>query len=961
SQETRQEEEEPEKMVFEDTEDYAVLSTGGPHDVDMPDVTSHYFRLQKNSTKVSSASGTYLKVVSNVNEASRYISTEMKDGTLYSFTPRKTSSTTVTVGGGSGGGISLSGVGGSDRSRFGDIYNAVEAGRISSKVFNLSKCTSNPYALYTNVGTWYDASERKTYSVDMKMEVTGYLFPSEKIRDQLYNKYTAPYVGFNSNIIGITVMGTDYVQTALTFYYHGTGKEITNLHGVIQFCDVDAQQGVDFGSGFQKIIMFKTSGSHLQYNSSGIMSGTHGYVSSRTVENVKSGDANTTVLGVFTGSKVNCRWTLAKCDHEDTGGSAAYGVSSGFGIPADSTQADAISYYKSNSTGFLGIYADLGLITLPPEIDKNEYKGEVDPAMSTIDQKEMKLSDREEDVTFVLSSAAASPSDINNARYTSYRLTDTLEAAFSLKKDKVKVFTEKSVEDAQASYSDVTGQFTITAADQEDHRTRLTVEAKADAMTKASFYGRTYYVHVPVSIRTEEELNSYGLSISNWYQEDNSLGEEIGSNQSYRGMFASGNKAQLYVVSNQGISDSLTSPTVSVQIPMRLLVRKFGDQKGMPVKGVRFALYGGQPDDNVTGREALMTATTDEEGYAWFEPESGSFYKEAYGDGPYYIAELSVPDQYKDVWSPSVDAAWAYVIKSLSDPVLLETKEELITRIVSGEPETSKRILTNKEKENPEKSVRAYKRSTDTGQFLGDAEFILYEWSEKEGTYKELMPLTQGSDEKGDIYYYNNTPFKNNMDNLGRYKVLETKAPAGCLLAHDAWEFTMGEETKTLVHTFDNSLQKISLEILKKGDDGSPLPQVSFQVKAAEDIYAPWSGEEPEDKAAALLVSKGTVVDTMTTDAEGIAASTKGHELYVGDYLVEEIQGAKGYILNAAPHRITLEYAAEIKEPVIVHRITISNQKMQPAMAVAKLADRTTNPSGDKVKMNSGTGRYVEE
>ena len=951
----------PEELVFEDTEDYSLLSTRGPHDVDMPNVTSHYFSLQKNSTKVSSASGTYLKVVNSVNEASKYISTEMRDGTLYSFTPRKTSSTSVKVGGGSGGGVSLTTVKDSNRDRFGDIYNSVNSGHISNKVFNLSKCTNNPYAIYTNVGTWYDLSTRKTYSVDMKMEVTGFLFPAEKIRNQLNNKYVAPYVGFNSNIIGITVMGTDYVQTTFSFYYHGTSQEISNLHGVIQFCDVDAQQGVDFGSEFQKIIMFRTSGSHLQYNTAGIMSGSHGYVSSRTVENIKTGDANTTVLGVFTGANVSCRWTVAKCDHKDKGGSASYGVTSGFGIPADSSQEDAISYYYSNSTGFLGIYTDIGLITLPPKIDKNEYKGNIDVDKSTINQREMHLSDRGEEMTFVLTSAAASPSDITKARYSSYRVTDTLEAAFFLKKDGVKVYTEKSVEDSQTTYSDVTGQFTISVASQEDHRTKLTVEAKADSLSKASFYGRTYYVHIPVRIRTEEELADYGFSLSDWYQKDESLGKEIGSSQSYRGLVAIGNNSQLYVVSNQGTTDTLTSPTTGVRIPMHALVRKFGDDKDKPVKGVTFGLFGGKPGSDNTAAKPLLTAVTDEEGYAWFEPEKDTFYDTAYGDGPYYIAEFSIPDQYKNVWSPSLDSDWNYVIENLSDPSLLEKREELVRRIVSKDGGYQDHILWNREKENPENSVKAYKKSSDTGEYLGGAAFTLYEWSENEGEYVQLMSLTEGKDEKGEICYYNAASFRNTMDNLGKYKLLETKAPAGCLLAHDAWEFTMGEETEKVVHTFDNDLQKIALEILKKGEDGALLPAVIFQVKAAEDIYAPWAAENSEDKSSSLLVSKGTVVDTITTDGEGIARSTEGHELYVGEYLVEEIQGAEGYILNIEPQRITLDYSTEIKEPVIVHRITVTNPRMQPSMAVAKLADRTVNSYGDDVKFNRTTGRYVEE
>ena len=950
-----------EETILKDKENYTLLSSSGPHNVDMPNVTSHYFRLQRDSKKVSSASGTYLKVVGNVNEASRYISTEMADGALYSFTPRKTSSTTVSVGGGSGGSISLTAVAGTNRQRFGDVYDAVKAGRISSKVFNLSKCSDNPYALYTNVGTWYDTSTRKTYSVDMKMEVTGYLFPSEKIRKQLYNNYTAPYVGFNSNMIGITVMGTDYVQTALTFYYHGTSTEISNLHGVIQFCDVDAQQGVDFGSGFQKIIMFNTSGSHLQYNPSGIMGSSHGYVSSRTVENVKSGNANTTVLGVFTGSKVSCRWTIAKCDHKDTGGSASYGVSSGFGIPADSTLENAISYYKSNSTGFLGIYTDLGLITLPPRIDKNEYSGKVDSSKSAINQKEMSLADREEEMTFVLASAAASPSDITKAKYITYNITDTLEAAFSLKEDGVKVYTEKSVENSSNTYSDVTGQFTVTVSNQADHRTKIVVAAKADSLNMASFYGRTYYVHIPVRIRTEEELEAFGLSLSNWYQKDESLGKAIGSKQSYRGLIAVGNNSQLYVVSNQGTSNTLTSPTNGVRIPMRVLIRKYGDDKETPVKGVTFALYGGEPGKDNDGKKPLMTAVTDEEGYACFEPQTGSFFNASYGDGPYYIAELSVPDQYKDIWSPSVDADWKYVIEKLPDLSLLEKREDMITKIITKDEGYLDHTLRNHEKENKENSVRAYKKSSDTGEYLGGAQFVLSEWSEKKGEYVELMPLTEGKDENGDIYYSNGAPFRNTMDNLGRYKVLETKAPAGCLLAHDAWEFTMGEKTEKIVHTFDNALQKVALEILKKGEDGKLLPKVVFQVKAAEDIYAPWASEESGDKSSSLLVSKGTVVDTITTDEEGIAKSTEGHELYVGEYLVEEIQGAEDYVMSTEPHRISLEYSSEIKEPVILHQISLSNPRMQPAMAVAKLADHTVNPVGEDVKFNRTSGRYEEE
>ena len=77
------------------------------HSVTMPDITSHYFLLQKNSKKVKAASGGNLAVVADANAASKYIYESYSNGKQYNFTPRFTSKTTFTVGGGNGGGVSF--------------------------------------------------------------------------------------------------------------------------------------------------------------------------------------------------------------------------------------------------------------------------------------------------------------------------------------------------------------------------------------------------------------------------------------------------------------------------------------------------------------------------------------------------------------------------------------------------------------------------------------------------------------------------------------------------------------------------------------------------------------------------------------------------------------------------------------------------------------------------------------
>ena len=132
------------------------------HSVTMPDVTSHYFLLQKNSTKVSQATGKNLITVADAKAASRYIYESYPNGKAYNFTPRFGTGSSITVGGGNGGGVSFATIKKSTVKRFGAVYDAVNSGYIASKAFNLQKCTENPYAIYKKVGTWYDYNTGRT-------------------------------------------------------------------------------------------------------------------------------------------------------------------------------------------------------------------------------------------------------------------------------------------------------------------------------------------------------------------------------------------------------------------------------------------------------------------------------------------------------------------------------------------------------------------------------------------------------------------------------------------------------------------------------------------------------------------------------------------------------------------------------------------------------------------------------
>ena len=953
------------------------FSTLGPHDTPMPKITRQYFTLQKNSKKAAEASGKNLKVVDGEKSGYQYIAKNYGDA--YNFTPRFTGSTKVKTGGGNGGSVSLDKVKASSRDVYGDIYTAVGNGTIQTKVYNLDKCTVDPYAIYSNVGIWYDIRNGKSYNIDMKITVTGYLFPGKNIRSQLNNdKLEAPFVGFSNNRIGLVVMGTDYIETKMEFYYSGTQTPVSGIKGVIQFVDIDAQQGTEFGTGFQKVLMFKVGGTHLQYTGKGLMSNSLGYVSSRTKENLSAADKKqTTALGIFENPAVKCRWTVAKCDHKDTGGNgtaADYYAPGGYGVPADSSQSDATSYYYSNSTGFICIASEVGIHPLPAGVKKNLYAGKTDKGQSESKDTALVLKDRTEIFTYVLSAAAVS-GDPGLSAYSKFTFSDTVSEYLNVRK--VKVYADKPINTSsdEKIYSDATSWFKVTTAVTQSHQTKVTAAATADVRGKAGFYGRTYYLHIEVELKANKELADIGLSIEKLYQTDDTIGTKVPDTGDYTGKYAVDNQGRLGASTSIGNTGTYISNYVASVIPMRLAVRKIDKQSGKPVAGVVFGLFGGADVKDTGGKKPLYTAVTDKEGVAVFESgKEHSFYRSAFGEGPYCIKEISVPEIYHSVWNVSVMEQWVYTIGSLrSDKVLAEEK------ILSKDVENTA-VLTNHNNFVKEKSLRIYKQSRDEGAYLKGAEFVLYEWSQTAEKYLEKMSLVQETQEDGKVYYTNKEKLVNTMDNLGKYKIIEKKAPQGCVLTGEEWIFSVTEETaqdgNNIVYInnktgkkqsgelyYKNPLQKGVLTIVKKDDEGSLVEGASFLVTAAEDIYAPWDmdDEGKPNKDAEPLTAKGTIVDSIKTGAYGRGTSTKGNELYIGSYMIKETVGAKDHIPTQKEYEVNFEYNADQTVSFVQAQIEVSNEKMRPSLAVAKLADRTRDMAGGDVGFSEQTGRFLEE
>lgn len=181
------------------------------------------------------------------------------------------------------------------------------------------------------------------------------------------------------------------------------------------------------------------------------------------------------------------------------------------------------------------------------------------------------------------------------------------------------------------------------------------------------------------------------------------------------------------------------------------------------------------------------------------------------------------------------------------------------------------------------------KADETTGEALKGAEFTVYkmqggqwvtytkaEWKDEYKSYRALN--LHAEDSEG-----------------GKFKVVETKNPTGYT---GTWEheFTAEKEgVVTLTLDATNARKTGQITITKTGENNKKLSGAVFEIKAAKDI---------KTAGGTTLVAANTVVDTVTTDGNGSAASK---QLELGQYIVKEITAPDGYVLDTTEHAVTLD------------------------------------------------------
>ena len=207
----------------------------------------------------------------------------------------------------------------------------------------------------------------------------------------------------------------------------------------------------------------------------------------------------------------------------------------------------------------------------------------------------------------------------------------------------------------------------------------------------------------------------------------------------------------------------------------------------------------------------------------------------------------------------------------------------------------------------------------------------------------------------------------------GDYTLKEVQAPYGYVLDDTPVPFSITQENSstdtgvTVVKVKARDVaQKGVINITKTGEvfssveenNGVYTPKYSvgnlkgavFEVYAAEDITT---------LDGTVRYEQGTLVDTITTDDDGVA---KSKELYLGKYTVIEKTAPNGYVHNAAKYDAELTYAGQ-NVSVTSTDLSVYNERQKVSVSLKKImAEDKTFSIGNNGEITSVRfGIYADE
>ena len=289
---------------------------------------------------------------------------------------------------------------------------------------------------------------------------------------------------------------------------------------------------------------------------------------------------------------------------------------------------------------------------------------------------------------------------------------------------------------------------------------------------------------------------------------------------------------------------------------------------------------------------------------------------------------------------------------------------------INTDGKTYKFLINNK---NFESYLKVVKLDKETGKRIPyeGAAFEIYD----SNNHRVTMQYTYPQVTSVHTFYTNKEGYLITPEKLpyGDYTLKEVQAPYGYVLDDTPIPFSITQENSstdtgvTVVKVKARDVaQKGVINITKTGEifssveenNGVYTPKYSvgnlkgavFEVYAAEDITT---------LDGTVRYEQGTLVDTITTDDDGVA---KSKELYLGKYTVIEKTAPNGYVHNAAKYDAELTYAGQ-NVSVTSTDISVYNDRQKVSVSLKKEMeeDKTFNLGKNNEISSVQFGVYANE
>ena len=274
---------------------------------------------------------------------------------------------------------------------------------------------------------------------------------------------------------------------------------------------------------------------------------------------------------------------------------------------------------------------------------------------------------------------------------------------------------------------------------------------------------------------------------------------------------------------------------------------------------------------------------------------------------------------------------------------------ELITDFdvfINKDGKTYKFLINNK---NFESYLKVVKLDKETGKQIvyEGAAFEIYDSDNHRVTMQYTYPQVTSIH----TFYTNKEGYLITPEKLpyGDYTLKEVQAPYGYVLDDTPIPFSISQENSstdtgvTVVKVKARDVaQKGVINITKTGEIFSSVeenksvytPKYSISnLKGA--IFEIYAAEDITTLDGTVRYEQGTLVDTITTDDDGVA---KSKELYLGKYTVIEKTAPNGYVHNAAKYDAELTYAGQ-NVSVTSTDISVYNERQKVAVSLKKEMD----------------------